>query len=117
MQVQRLGRRLRGGERDIGCELDFFFHLLLDRFELLFRSYPLTNQVLGIGGQRISARFLFPFCRWLVESLVVGKRVRVGSNDMCVEKGRSLTGPAVCDSSGNGVIGRQRIAPIDLFDV
>ena len=75
-----------GAERLVASFADFAVHIGFEGFDLLLVEQAFAHEEERKFGQRIAMRFLFALFGGFVELFVVGKRMRIGANDVRVKQ-------------------------------
>ena len=116
--VDRLGARLRLGERVVGRREHDRVHLGLDGEDLaLDVAYPCATSHAGNCRDRIAHRVRLALLRGPVHHLVVGQRVRVRADHVRVHERRSLPLARVVHRALHRRVAREQIAAVDFFHV
>ncbi len=105
---RRLGRR----QRAVGRLGDFAIRFGLERIERRRGENPLGDQKVGERLERITIRFRRTLRSRAIESLVVGKRMRVRTNHFCVHERRPETLARIGDRLRHHRVTRQRIRAV-----
>ena len=114
--VDRVERRLRRGERDLGRDLDLFLDLLPDQLELRLGRDALLQQPAREGRERIARGIGLALRGGAVVHLVVGQRMRVRADHLGVHQRRPLALTAVVVRLLHRLVGGERVAAIDFLD-
>ncbi len=113
--IDRVGARLRRCERDAGGDFDLLVHLRRDQLELRLGGDPLLEQVRRKAVDRVARRVGITLRRRAVVHLVIRERMRVRPDHLRVHERRTLALPGIVVRLEHHVVGRERIATVDLL--
>ncbi len=115
--VNRIRRREFGGQCAIGGFDDFAIHFGFQSFDFAFLQDAFAHEEHGKFRERIALRFGGAFGLALVEFFVVGKRMRIGADDVRVDQRRTFAGAAMFGGAAQRGVTFQRLGAVAFLDV